>query len=80
MRTTLDLDEDVLAAARVVSEETGASLGAAVSELARRGMRPQSMVSGFPMFGVSLNSRPITSEMVREALEGSLFGDGSGTD
>lgn len=37
MRTTLNLDDDVLAAARILADEKGTSLGVAVSELARRG-------------------------------------------
>jgi hypothetical protein len=36
VRTTLDIDDAVLAAARTLSTEHGISLGAAVSELARR--------------------------------------------
>lgn len=38
MRTTLDLDEAVLAAARSLATAQKMSLGAAVSELARRGL------------------------------------------
>ena len=38
MRTTLDLDDVVLAAARSLARARGVSLGAAVSELARRGL------------------------------------------
>lgn len=38
MRTTLDLDETVLAAARSLARSRRISLGAAVSELARRGL------------------------------------------
>ncbi len=39
MRTTLDIDETVLAAARSLARTEGTSIGAAVSELARRGLR-----------------------------------------
>lgn len=38
MRTTLELDDVVLAAARSLARSRGISLGAAVSELARRGL------------------------------------------
>ena len=38
MRTTLELDDTVLAAARALARARGTSLGEAVSELARRGM------------------------------------------
>ena len=39
MRTTLELDDQVLAAARALARARGTSLGEAVSELARRGLR-----------------------------------------
>ncbi|MEB3257702.1 MAG: CopG family transcriptional regulator [Cyanobacteriota bacterium] len=38
MRTTLRLDDDVLASARVLARQRGESLGAVISELARRGL------------------------------------------
>lgn len=38
MRTTLDIDDTVLAAARSLARSRGCSLGEAVSELARRGL------------------------------------------
>lgn len=69
MRTTLNLDDDILDAARSLSRQEGISLGEAVSELARRGLtsrtdsasgsRPASPLPGFevaedaPSFGTS---------------------------
>lgn len=38
MRTTLEIDDTVLAAARSLARVRGCSLGEAVSELARRGL------------------------------------------
>ncbi len=38
MRTTLDIDDAILSAARSLARARGISLGAAVSELARRGL------------------------------------------
>jgi hypothetical protein len=38
MRTTLQIDDDVLAAARVLARQRSISLGAVISELARRGL------------------------------------------
>lgn len=43
MRTTLDLDERVLAAARAMASADGISIGAAVSTLALRGLLPPPM-------------------------------------
>lgn len=73
MRTTLTLAEDVLRAARSLARIEGKTLGQVVSELARRGLRPAAPKrrgrSRLPTFAVSADAPPITSEMVREALE-----------
>jgi hypothetical protein len=74
MRTTLDIDDRVLASARTLAHDKGISLGSAVSELALRGLRPTaiaSTVSGspFPTFPTAPDADPVTSEMVREALD-----------
>lgn len=58
MRTTLDLDEDVLQAAKEIAELRGLTAGRVLSELARRGLesrRPPGRVrNGVPL----LPSRP----------------------
>ncbi len=41
MRTTLDLDEDVLQAAKELGEFYGKTAGQMVSELARKGLAPK---------------------------------------
>lgn len=40
MRTTLDLDEDILLAAREIARREGVSLGKAVSRLLRQALAP----------------------------------------
>ncbi|MBN8727604.1 MAG: hypothetical protein J0H15_07855 [Xanthomonadales bacterium] len=40
MRTTLAIDDEVLAAARALAERQGRSLGEVISDLARRGLAP----------------------------------------
>lgn len=40
MRTTLKLDEDVLAASKALAQQMNKTLGEVVSELARRGLTP----------------------------------------
>ena len=40
MRTTLDIDEDVLAAARELADLRGSTAGKVLSELARKGLVP----------------------------------------
>jgi hypothetical protein len=68
MRTTLDIDDRVLAAARVRCSERGISLGAAVSELALKGLSPRFVDDGFPTFAVEANTPAMTPDMAREAL------------
>jgi hypothetical protein len=71
MRTTLELDDDVVAAARELAAEERRSLGAVISQLARRGLTPaQVEESGeLPTIRVPAGSPPITQEMVRRALD-----------
>ena len=71
MRTTLDIDEDVVAAARELAAESRRSLGSVISQLARRGLTPAQVVSdsGLPVIRVPAGTPPITSEMVRRALD-----------
>jgi hypothetical protein len=72
MRTTLVIEDDVLEAARSLAEAEGKSLGEVISELARRGLAPQSQEAldeGFPVFLISPDAQPITLETVQRALE-----------
>ena len=69
MRTTLDIEDDVLAAARSLSASSGVSLGTAVSVLARRGLAHRVVDSDVPHFDVSPDTPPMTPEMVKEAME-----------
>ena len=71
MRTTLDIDEDVLRAAKSIARAQETSLGRVVSNLARKGLAPKSSASrrGFPVFRVSPGAPPITEDMVRRAEE-----------
>ena len=72
MRTTLNIDDEVLAVARALAERNGCSLGSAVSELARRGFKGTGVVEeyrGFPVFNVDADAAPIASEDVYGALD-----------
>lgn len=70
MRTTLDLDDEVLAAARRIAVARSKSIGQVVSELARRGLETRSAgttkTAGFPVFRVPKRARPLTLEDVRQ--------------
>jgi len=53
MRTTLDLDDDLLALARQLARQRGATMGRIVSDLARHGLQPKGapkMRNGVPLF------------------------------
>lgn len=67
MRTTLTLDDDVLHAARGLARARSLSLGAAISELARRGLQDQRTPSDgeLPMFEVPPGARLITLDDVK---------------
>jgi hypothetical protein len=72
MRTTLNIEDEVLRAARSLASERRVSLGKMVSELLRQALAPQPLTTyrgDFPVFRVSENAAPITPEMVRRALE-----------
>lgn len=71
MRTTLNIDEDVVAAARELAAGEHRSLGSVISELARRGLTPAQVEAddGLPVIRVPVGTPPITPEMVRRALD-----------
>ncbi|MGH7868117.1 MAG: hypothetical protein ACREP9_10990, partial [Candidatus Dormibacteraceae bacterium] len=73
MRTTINLTEDVLYAARAMARTEQRSLGLVISDLARRGLAPQvSPIGedrGFPVFQRPPGMPLITDEMVRSAME-----------
>ena len=67
MRTTLDLEEDVLLAAREIAKRRGTSIGKVLSELARQALSRQDSVpvrNGVPLFPVQDSAGIITLELV----------------
>lgn len=66
MRTTVTIDDDVLAVARALAEQNRSSLGSALSELARRGFRSIAIREDGDgtTFPVAADAEPITSEDV----------------
>ena len=73
MRTTLTIDDELLAAAKSMARDKSESVGEAVSELIRRGLSATPRVSkvhrgsGFPVFSIPPGAHPITLEDVRRA-------------
>ncbi len=72
MRTTLQLDDDILQAARSLARAENRTLGEVISALARNGLAPRPQEDtdqGFPVFSVPPDAPPITLETVQAALE-----------
>jgi len=73
MRTTLTIDDDVLAAARELAATDGKSIGEVISALARQAMRPASSRrttrNGVPLLPVRPGAQRVTSELVRQLQE-----------
>jgi hypothetical protein len=68
MRTTLDIDDDVLAAAREIARQQGLSIGKVVAELARHALTPReagASRNGIALFPIQPGATIVTSEMVR---------------
>jgi len=70
MRTTLDIESDVLDIARALATARGVSVGVALSELARRGVAarlPVGVRNGFPVFEVPAGTPQFGPEEVTAA-------------
>ena len=74
MRTTLDIDDDVLAFARERAKP-GMSIGKVISDLARAALQRttnQSNRNGLPLIPVSGTARPVTPDIVNQLRDDSL--------
>jgi hypothetical protein len=73
LRTTLAIDDDVLAAAKEMAAMERKSVGEVISALARKAMRPtppnRAMRNGVPLLPVRPGVQRVTSEMVRQLQE-----------
>jgi hypothetical protein len=71
MRTTLNLDNDVLQEAKRYAEGRSVSIGSAVSELVRRGLslrRSTRLENGLHVVDLPADSQEVTSGLVRGLL------------
>ena len=69
MRTTLDIEEDVLLAAKEIARQRGTTVGRVLSELARQSLTRKSPVSkknDLPLFPVRPDAGIITLELVNQ--------------
>lgn len=74
MRTTLDLDDALLEAARSVAAQSKRSLGAVISEWARRGLSPRGDGAGrrkgrIPTFDVPPDAAPLNPARIKELVD-----------
>ena len=70
MRTTLAIDDDVLAAAKGLAERQRKTVGEVISTLARKGLQApttrQSTRNGVPLLPAGTDSTPVTMELVNQ--------------
>lgn len=71
MRTTLSIDDDVLAAAKGLAARQHKTVGEVLSELARQALRPASSKprrerNGVPLLAQKAGATPVTLELVNQ--------------
>jgi len=67
MRTTLDIDDDVLLAAKDLAQRSHKPMGKVISELARDALAPRKTLktrNGFPILPVNGKGKIVTMELV----------------
>jgi len=71
MRTTLAIDDDVLAAAKNLAERQSKSVGEVISTLARQGLQrttrgTPALRNGVPLLPTRKTATPVTMELVNQ--------------
>ncbi len=69
MRTTLDIEEDVLLAVKEIARHRGVSIGKILSDLARQALSRQdagTARNGVPLFLIQPGSGVVTPELVNQ--------------
>lgn len=73
MRTTLTIDDDVLAAAKGLAARQHKTLGEVISALSRQALRPtgaaRKVRNGVPLLAVRAGAEPVTPELVNRLHE-----------
>ena len=74
LRTTLEIDDDVMQAAREIARLKNQGIGRTISDLARRGLMPDAspdreLQFGVPVWKHSPGAVAVTSEMVRNLAQ-----------
>jgi hypothetical protein len=78
MRTTLNVDDDILEVAKSIADVHRVSVGRALSDLARKGLKTpmgirKDAVSGFWVFDVPEGAPVLTTEAVQRAIDQEYF-------
>lgn len=69
MRTTLDLEEDVLLAAKEIARQRGITVGKVMSDLARQALMREASgttKNGLPIFPIQPEAKIVTMELVNQ--------------
>lgn len=72
MRTTLDIDEDVLHSAKEIAASRKTTAGKVISELARKALRPpgaDEILNGVPLLPECSDARLVTPEIIDRLLD-----------
>ena len=72
MRTTVDLDEDILRVAKHLAREREESLGRVLSSLIRQALQPAKVAARtgvIPTLPRKHGAKPVTAQTVKELLE-----------
>ena len=74
MRTTIDLDEDILRVVKHLAVERQESFGKILSTLARLGLQPKISTTaaphgGIPVLARKAGARPVTAQIVKDLQE-----------
>lgn len=72
MRTTLAIDDDVLAEVKLLADDRSVSLGRMATDLLRRALEsdcPTKTVNGLTVLDPGPRSKPVTTEAVRQLVE-----------
>ena len=70
MRTTLSIDDDVLAAAKAMAARQQKTVGEVISALSRQAMRSKvsqrKYRNGIPLLPIQPNAKPVTTEYINK--------------
>jgi len=73
VRTTLDVDDEVIAAVRSLARQKGRTMGQMVSDLVRQALTPkpaQEVRNGVPLLRSRTERGPVTMELVNALRDG----------